>query len=297
MKHIIFLFLVITPLCNAQNSLFNQVKATNIGPTIMSGRVVDVAVNPKNTTEFYVAYASGGLWYTQNNGTSFLPVMDNATTINCGAVTVDWNSGTLWVGTGEINASRSSYAGVGVLTSSDKGKTWKNLGLIDSHHISKIWVNPSNLNEIVVAALGHLYTTNKERGIFKSSDGGKSWQKTLFDEGIRTSEDKLWARAILDFGSKLAYAPSVAVVNKSQYSLAYMFRKGQSDARADKHEDEPSMQLWQLAGALKNLFVKKFLGEIDYGNWIRCSAHAFGQYSGSRLDKDNTPRTNSLNTP
>ena len=187
MKHIIFLFLVITPLCNAQNSLFNQVKATNIGPTIMSGRVVDVAVNPKNTTEFYVAYASGGLWYTQNNGTSFLPVMDNAATINCGAVTVDWNSGTLWVGTGEINASRSSYAGVGVLTSSDKGKTWKNLGLIDSHHISKIWVNPSNLNEIVVAALGHLYTTNKERGIFKSSDGGKSWQQTLYvadDTGI-----------------------------------------------------------------------------------------------------------------
>jgi glycosyltransferase involved in cell wall biosynthesis len=158
----------------------------------------------------------------------------------------------------------------------------------------------------------HLNLGNEPLYIFQQADFSKyqsiignantiyrhsAWQKTLFDEGIRTSEDKLWARAILDFGSKLAYAPSVAVVNKSQYSLAYMFRKGQSDARADKHEDEPSMQLWQLAGALKNLFVKKFLGEIDYGNWIRCSAHAFGQYSGSRLDKDNTPRTNSFNTP
>jgi photosystem II stability/assembly factor-like uncharacterized protein len=187
MKQLVCLFLVLTNTIFAQTSPFNQVKATNIGPTIMSGRVVDLAVNPKNPTEFYVAYASGGLWYTQNNGTSFSPVMDNATTINCGAVTVDWNLGTLWVGTGEINASRSSYAGVGVLKSSDKGKTWENLGLTDSHHISRIWVNPSNVNEIVVAALGHLYTTNKERGIYKSTDGGKSWQQTLYvadDTGI-----------------------------------------------------------------------------------------------------------------
>jgi len=153
----------------------------------MSGRVVDLAVNPKNPTEFYVAYATGGLWYTNNNGTSFSPVMDSAETVNCGSVTVDWNSGTIWVGTGEVNASRSSYAGVGVLKSSDKGKTWENLGLNDSHHISRIWVNPSNLNEIVVASVGHLYTTNKERGIFKSTDGGKSWKQTLFiadDTGI-----------------------------------------------------------------------------------------------------------------
>jgi len=167
--------------------MFTQVKAANIGPTIMSGRVVDVAVNPKNPTEFYVAYASGGLWYTNNNGTSFSPVMDSAETINCGSVTIDWTSGTIWVGTGEVNASRSSYAGVGVLKSSDKGKTWQNLGLNDSHHISRIWVNPTNTNEIVVSAVGHLYSTNTERGIYKSNDGGKSWKQTLFvaeDTGI-----------------------------------------------------------------------------------------------------------------
>ena len=187
MKQITILFLLIVQSTIAQNSLFNQVEAKNIGPTIMSGRVVDLAVNPKNPTEFYVAYATGGLWYTNNNGTSFTPVMDSAETVNCGSVTVDWNSGTIWVGTGEVNASRSSYAGVGVLKSSDKGKTWENLGLKDSHHISRIWVNPSNLNEIVVAAVGHLYTTNKERGIYKSTDGGKSWKQTLFvaeDAGI-----------------------------------------------------------------------------------------------------------------
>lgn len=187
MKQITLLFLLILQSAMAQNSMFTQVKAANIGPTIMSGRVVDVAVNPKNPTEFYVAYASGGLWYTNNNGTSFEPVMDNAETINCGSVTLDWTSGTIWVGTGEVNASRSSYAGVGVLKSSDKGKTWQNLGLNDSHHISRIWVNPSNLNEIVVAAVGHLYTNNKERGIYKSIDGGASWKQTLFvaeDTGI-----------------------------------------------------------------------------------------------------------------
>jgi photosystem II stability/assembly factor-like uncharacterized protein len=187
MKQITLLFLLLVQSAIAQNSLFNQVEAKNIGPTIMSGRVVDLAVNPKNPTEFYVAYATGGLWYTNNNGTSFSPVMDSTETVNCGSVTVDWNSGTIWVGTGEVNASRSSYAGVGVLKSSDKGKTWENLGLKDSHHISRIWVNPSNLNEIVVAAVGHLYTTNKERGIFKSTDGGKSWKQTLFvaeDTGI-----------------------------------------------------------------------------------------------------------------
>ncbi len=187
MKHLIFLFLAISHTAIAQTSLFNQVKATNIGPTIMSGRVVDIAVNPKNPTEFYVAYATGGIWYTNNNGTSFTPLMDSAETVNCGSITVDWKSGTIWVGTGEINASRSSYAGVGILKSSDKGKTWENLGLSDSHHISSVWVNPSNLNEIVVAALGHLYTTNNERGIYKSTDGGKSWQQTLYvadDTGI-----------------------------------------------------------------------------------------------------------------
>ncbi|MDY0083906.1 MAG: hypothetical protein RBR74_12050, partial [Ignavibacteriaceae bacterium] len=187
MKQITILFLLIVQSTIAQNPLFNQVEAKNIGPTIMSGRVVDLAVNPKNPTEFYVAYATGGLWYTNNNGTSFTPMMDAAETVNCGSVTVDWNSGTIWVGTGEVNASRSSYAGVGVLKSSDKGKTWENLGLKDSHHISRIWVNPSNLNEIVVAAVGHLYTINKERGIYKSTDGGKTWIQTLFvaeDTGI-----------------------------------------------------------------------------------------------------------------
>ena len=164
----------------AQTNLFEEVKFKSIGPTIMSGRIVDLAVNPENPTEFYAAYASGGLWYTNNNGTSFSPVMDSATTLNCGSVTVDWKSGTIWVGTGEVNASRSSYSGIGILKSTDKGKTWKNIGLPESHHISRILVNPKNINEITVGVVGHLYTRNQERGIYKTLDGGKTWKKTLF---------------------------------------------------------------------------------------------------------------------
>jgi photosystem II stability/assembly factor-like uncharacterized protein len=164
----------------AETSPVKNLPFKSIGPTIMSGRVVDFAVNPNNPIEFYVGYASGGLWYTNNNGTSFTPVMDNSPTQNVGCVAVDWQNGTIWVGTGEVNASRSSYAGIGLLKSDDKGKTWQTVGLTDSHHISSILINPSNSNEVVVGAVGHLYSTNDERGVFKTTDGGKTWSKTLF---------------------------------------------------------------------------------------------------------------------
>lgn len=180
MKKLLCFFLFVQSLAFAQTNLFSEVKFQNIGPTIMSGRVVDLAVNPENPIEFYVAYASGGLWYTNNNGTSFTPVMDTAPTLNCGSVTVDWKTETIWVGTGEVNASRSSYSGIGILKSSDKGKTWENLGLPDSHHISRICVNPKNTNEITVGVVGHLYTKSQERGVYKTIDGGKTWKKTLF---------------------------------------------------------------------------------------------------------------------
>ena len=168
-------------------SMVKNIAFTNIGPTVMSGRVADVAVNPENTTEFYVGYASGGLWYTNNNGTTFTPVLDNSPTQNIGDIAVDWNTGTIWVGTGEKNSSRSSYAGIGMLKSTDKGKTWTNVGLPDSHHISRILINPNNTNEVVVGVIGHLYSPNQERGIFKTTDAGKTWTKTLFinnDTGI-----------------------------------------------------------------------------------------------------------------
>ena len=161
-------------------SIIKNVSFSNIGPTIMSGRVADIDVNPNDPTEFYVGYASGGLWYTKNNGTSFKPVLDNSSTQNIGDIAVDWNKGTIWVGTGEKNSSRSSYAGIGILKSDNQGLTWEHVGLLDSHHVSRIIINANNPEEVVVGVIGHLYSPNEERGVFKTIDGGKTWRKTLF---------------------------------------------------------------------------------------------------------------------
>ncbi|MBL4745843.1 MAG: glycosyl hydrolase [Flavobacteriaceae bacterium] len=182
MKNVFLSLLIICAVAfvQAQESLVKNVPFTNIGPTIMSGRVVDVAVNPEMPTEMYVAYASGGLWYTDNNGTTFTPVMDNASTQNIGDIAVDWKNNIIWIGTGENNSSRSSYAGIGLLKSRDKGKSWEQMGLPDSHHIGRIILNDSNPDEVVVGVIGHLYTPNKERGMYKTTDGGKTWKNTLF---------------------------------------------------------------------------------------------------------------------
>ena len=164
---------------NINNSIVKNVEVTNIGPSVMSGRVTDIEVNPINPNEFFVAYASGGLWHTVNNGTTFKPVMDNSMTQNIGDFVVDWSSSAIYVGTGESNSSRSSYPGIGILKSIDNGKSWENIGLRDTHHISRIIINPNDNQHVVVAAIGHLYSANNQRGIFNSYDGGKTWSKSL----------------------------------------------------------------------------------------------------------------------
>lgn len=164
-----------------KKSLLKDAKFRNIGPSIMSGRVVDIEANPEDPTEFYVAYASGGLWYTKNNGQSFTPIFDNEDVITIGDIAVKWyGARMIWVGSGEVNSSRSSYAGNGVYKSSDNGKTWEYVGLPESHHIGKIQLHPTDPNTAWVAALGHLYSPNKERGVYKTTDGGKSWKQTLY---------------------------------------------------------------------------------------------------------------------
>ncbi|MBT6568515.1 MAG: glycosyl hydrolase [Flavobacteriales bacterium] len=152
----------------------------NIGPSIMSGRVVALAVNPELPTEFYVAYASGGVWHTQDNGISFVSITDNAPTQNIGEIAMHWPSRTLWVGTGENNSSRSSYAGIGMLRTTDNGATWTQHGLNSSHHIGKILIDPNNPNHLVVGVTGHLYTPNTERGVYVTSDAGATWEQTLY---------------------------------------------------------------------------------------------------------------------
>ncbi|WP_339623600.1 glycosyl hydrolase [uncultured Winogradskyella sp.] len=168
----------------AQSSLVKNVPFQNIGPTIMSGRVVDLDVNPDRPSEFYVGYASGGVWHTTNNGTTFTPILDTSSTQNVGDIAVHWPTQTIYVGTGENNASRSSYAGIGILKSTDNGKSWTNLGLMDAHHFAPILIHPDNPDVVVVGATGHLYSSNDERGIYKTTDGGKTWQQTLFVDNM-----------------------------------------------------------------------------------------------------------------
>jgi photosystem II stability/assembly factor-like uncharacterized protein len=173
-------------------SWLNNIPFRNIGPTVMSGRVVDIEVNPSNAAEFLVAYASGGLWLTKNNGISFDPLFDNEAVMTIGDIAVDWKTGGkhIWVGTGESNSSRSSYAGVGIYKTTDGGQNWQYIGLPESHHIGRILLHPTNPNTAWVAAVGHLYTPNKERGMYKTTDGGKTWQQTLF---VDENTGAIWA--------------------------------------------------------------------------------------------------------
>jgi photosystem II stability/assembly factor-like uncharacterized protein len=167
-----------------KSSRVKNIHFRNIGPTIMSGRVVALEVNPKDPTKFYVAYASGGVWYTDNNGTSFRSISEDWPTQNIGEITMDWNNEILWVGTGENNSSRSSYSGIGILKTDPNGSNWVNLGLTDSHHIGKILINPTNKDHVIVGVTGHLYSKNKNRGVYVTKDGGSTWKKTLFIDDV-----------------------------------------------------------------------------------------------------------------
>lgn len=159
---------------------FNGLEATSIGPTIMSGRVTDIAVNPQDPTEFYVAYASGGLWYTNSNGASFIPVGDALPTITIGDIDVTWSTPHLLVvGSGENNSSRSSYSGLGMFISRDGGVNWGHAGLSDSHHIGRVSIHPINNQNICVGAMGPLYSEGGQKGIFITTDGGKTWKNSL----------------------------------------------------------------------------------------------------------------------
>jgi hypothetical protein len=152
----------------------------SIGPSVQGGRVVDIETVPGRASEFYVAYASGGVWKTTNNGQSFTPLSDQLPSMISGDVAVDPNNPeTVWIGTGEPNASRSSYSGLGVFKSTDGGKRFVSSGLLGADRISRIIVDPKNSQRILVAVQGALYTEGGMRGVYLSEDGGKSWKQTL----------------------------------------------------------------------------------------------------------------------
>lgn len=164
-----------------ETSLFKNLSFRCVGPVVMSGRVVDIEPSPKDPYKFFVAYATGGLWRTNSNGMTFEPIFDNQNAITIGDIAIDpKDENVIWVGTGEKNSSRSSYSGTGIYKTMDGGKTWDFVGLGDCHHTGRIVIHPENTDIVYVAALGHLYTENEERGIYKTIDGGKTWQKLLY---------------------------------------------------------------------------------------------------------------------
>ncbi|MBO6577108.1 MAG: hypothetical protein JJ896_14930 [Rhodothermales bacterium] len=168
----------------AMSSVVGGVPFRNVGPTIMSGRVTDIDAWVEDPTHFFVAYASGGLWRTDNNGVSFEPVFDNQGVMTIGDIAVDWTDypnrePVIWVGTGENNSSRSSYAGDGVYRSDDGGGTWQHMGLAATQRTGRILIHPEDPNTVFVGAVGPLYSPSPDRGLYKTTDGGQTWRNTL----------------------------------------------------------------------------------------------------------------------
>ncbi|MGB9836709.1 MAG: VPS10 domain-containing protein [Candidatus Saccharicenans sp.] len=165
----------------ARESWFRSFEWKNLGPYFMGGRVCDIEGYASDPNRLLVAAASGGLWLTENRGTTWRPLFDEQSWVGFGSVAVcEKDRNLIWAGTGEENSSRSSYAGTGVFKSTDGGKTWQHMGLADTHHIAEVIIHPDHPEIVYVAAIGHLYTENEERGVFKTADGGKTWQKVLY---------------------------------------------------------------------------------------------------------------------
>ena len=159
---------------------FSGLSLRTIGPAITSGRVSDFAVHPDAKHVYYAAMSSGGLWKTDNNGTTWTPLFDGQASYSLGVVELDpSNPDVVWVGSGENNSQRSVAFGDGVYKSTDAGKSWKNVGLKDSGHISQIWIDPDDSNTVLVAAQGPLWNSGGERGLYKTTDGGATWNAIL----------------------------------------------------------------------------------------------------------------------
>ncbi|HVT58794.1 MAG TPA: glycosyl hydrolase [Thermoanaerobaculia bacterium] len=162
------------------SATFKGLKLRGIGPATISGRIADLAVDPRHWATYYLAVASGGVWKTVNDGTTFEPIFDGEGSYSIGSVAVDPNDSlVVWAGTGENNSQRSVSYGDGVYKSADGGQHWTNVGLKSSEHLAKIVIDPRNSDTVYVAAQGPLWSAGGDRGLYKTTDGGKSWKKVL----------------------------------------------------------------------------------------------------------------------
>ena len=164
------------------SSIYSGLKFRSIGPALMSGRISDIVIHPENENLWYVTAGSGGVWKTENSGTTWKSIFDGQKSYSIGCISLDpQNPNIIWVGTGENVGGRHVAYGDGIYKSEDGGESWKNMGLKKSEHLSKIIIHPKNSNIIWVASQGPLWSKGGERGVYKSNDGGKSWIQTLGD--------------------------------------------------------------------------------------------------------------------
>jgi photosystem II stability/assembly factor-like uncharacterized protein len=192
-----------------ESRLLDAFTARPLGPANMGGRVVDVAVVEGRPTTLYVATASGGLWKTVNNGITWTPTFDQQSTVSIGDVAVaPSNPDIVWVGTGEANPRNSVSWGDGLYKSTDGGKTWTHLDdLRDTHHIGRILIHPKDPDTVYVAAMGHFWGPNRQRGLYKTTDGGKTWRLSKF-----LNEDTGFIDLAMDPGDpETLYAAAYAV--------------------------------------------------------------------------------------
>jgi len=187
---LLWALIVVVPLCSVPGAAeessglnaetFAGLKLRNIGPALKSGRIADIVKDPTRPSTWYVAVASGNVWKTVNNGTTFTPIFDNYGSYSIGCIAIDpRNPRVLWLGTGENNSQRSVGYGDGVYKSIDAGKSWKHVGLKTSEHIGKILIDPRNSDVVYVASQGPLWAPGGERGLYKTADGGVTWQAVL----------------------------------------------------------------------------------------------------------------------
>ncbi|MEM0941826.1 MAG: glycosyl hydrolase [Bacteroidota bacterium] len=176
----LLMFTVASQAQDFDEKLFAAFEFRGVGPAFTAGRISDIAIHPMNESIWYIAVGSGGVWKTENRGVTWAPIFDDQPVYSIGCITIDPNNPhTIWVGTGENVGGRHVSFGDGIYKSEDDGKSWKNMGLPNSNHISKIIVHPENSDIVWVAAQGPLWTSGGNRGLYKSTDGGTTWRKVL----------------------------------------------------------------------------------------------------------------------
>ncbi len=243
-----FLLAATAPLCAQTTDLehlrvnvLQQMAWRELGPVAFGGRIVDIEVHPTNPSIYWVASASGGLFRTDNRGLTFTPQFQDAYSISIGDIAVaPSNPDVLYVGTGESNNQRSSYWGDGVHRSGDGGKTWAHVGLTGTEHIGRIVVHPTNPDIVLVAALGALYSSNDERGLYRTQDGGKTWQRTLF-----VSENV----GVVDVALDPTNPDIVFAASYERRRRAFDFDEGGPGSRLHKSKDG-GLTFTQLRGGL-----------------------------------------------